>query len=1733
MKVNDKYEIIQSLVRNDFNEIFVAKTIQNGQQVVLKKALLSNNNLPAASKAGHEYSILKELDHPGIPKVYDVIFEGNYIALVQEFIEGTDLRRLLINKKLNHKEIINVAIQLIDILDYLHQNGILHKDINPGNVLLGSNGKIKLIDFEISTNLSAESSEIINLDEIEGSLSYISPEQTGRTAFDITPASDYYSFGILLYELLVGKPPFDSADPLEVIHYHLSKQPTPISSISLSVPDGFEQIIEKLLKKNPDERYKSAKGIKHDLLTVKLHHEKGKTLTRFKAGTKDLVGTYKQNQKLYGRDEEIEALLRAFRQLETHNSMLVLIAGYSGIGKSALIRHVKYPIIQNNGNFISGKFDQFKKDIPYFAFIVAIEEHLKKLLTEPEEKVAEWNNRLMRVLGENAGLIVDIIPLLGKIIGKQPEVPKLQPAEQEARFNFVLLDFIYAISTSEHPLVIFLDDLQWADLSSLNLLKRIIESERKDNKILLLGAYRDNEVDKGHPLMLTLKQINPISDRIRQIHLKPLTEDTTVQITADSFSMEIIQANELGVKVYDKTKGNPFFIHSFLKSLFDKKLIEKTESGDWKFDIKKIDSLDYTDNVIELMTEGIIMLSKETQEMLKRAAVLGNTFYLNDLAALCEESQIDVYRTLVRAIQEGYINALDKSYRLLSNKHFSKDTNDEDSLSGRNTGFMFSHDKVQQAAYNMVAPQDLSGLHLSIGRLLVQNRKKSEINDKVFEVLNHFSKSLSLIRSTEEQQMITELCLIAGKKAKESNSYNLGVRFLSMGTELLGRNSWNDDYQLTYNILIELGECEYLNHNPEKAEHYFKEILQYSQTNYDKLKVYYLHSSLYLKIGNTQESLRLGMEAAKLYNIYFPKSKNAIQLATLFAMMKYLFLFSTKYKNPEKLYNQKDCIDEERIALHKFMIDLSTSAYQQDQNLMMLAIFKIVQLYLRDGFTDASGFGFSGFSVVVLSALKFQKRGFSLWEITKQMHTKTQSPVIKWRLSYTVHCFGDPWMKPLPETYNGILETIKACTLNGDQIFTAYSVALLCRIKFYAGESLTSILTSANEQIHLVENAQGGFDFLQSYFQMVKALSGKTKPGSWNDDDFDGSETLKRLNTEGNKTKLALHHTSKLVMHYFFNQYDEALEESKKHTVKFKDNVIGDVDLANHAFFTALSVAAVEKDLAGNERKSWMKVFKNNLSELQKWSEGCEENFASQAILLKAELNYVENNYESAIKLYEKAIQKSTKFNKNYVKAIACERAALACEKMEMYKHQQMYVEDAWEAYNSWGAAIKLRQLEKRYGQILAKRIESKDNKISSETTGSSNSALNLATVLKASQSIASVVKYEELLKRLMDITMENAGAERGCLILLKEGSLYLEAEKKAHSDDIDLFANTPISESNLIPLSMVSYCWRTEEIVVVDEGHNDEQYKSDNFFKQNITRSAICLPLRSQAKMSGVLYLENNLLSGVFNKNRIRLLTLLTGQIGISIDNAQLYNHLENKVRERTQKIEEQSIQIREEKEKSDELLLNILPKHTAEELKSTGYYQAKSYQNVTVMFCDIVGFTSLGENLDAATLVSDLHEFFSGVDDIVDKYGIEKIKTIGDAYLCAAGLDNDKGGNAAINSIYAANEIFDYLQVLKQKKSSENRIPFELRIGMHSGPVTAGVVGKSKYAYDIWGDTVNTAARMESSGEKGKINISGDLYKQVRKIFDCEYRGKVSAKNKGVIDMYFVKQTTQVEVD
>ncbi|MBL0025591.1 MAG: AAA family ATPase [Saprospiraceae bacterium] len=1730
------YDIKEPIYKNDRHQIMKAFSSEIGKDVTLKITRPILKDIKQISKLSHEFNILREADHPGIIKVIELLSSDSSICLVEEYIVSESLKSRLSKGKLSFHDFFSVSIALCDALSYIHLNSIIHKDINTNNILITDENKIKLIDFGIAVNYQNETHELSSIDMIEGILVYISPEQTGRTSYSVSNCSDLYSFGIVMYEMLSGKPPFISSDPLEVIHYHLSRTPTPLSSIDNEIPLNISNMVNALLAKNPDDRYQSASGLLNDLILLKDIYIAGKSGDNFILKQKDFYGKFKKTQRLYGRDEETDRLLSCLDALPTRKSMLALVSGYSGIGKSVVVKQLQKPVIERNGKFLSGKFDQYKRNTPYFAFIEVFDEAIRNILASSEENIKFWREKISLLLGSNSSLITEVIPNLELIIGKYPPTFKLQPAEQEFRFRMAFLDFVFCFAEPDRPLVIFLDDLQWSDVPSLNLIEMIL-SVQGNAQILIIGAYRNNEINELHPLTFTIDKIKKEGINLEELRFQPLDNSTTIQIVADSFGIPLKAAKELGNHVYFKTKGNPFFINRFLLSLYENKYIVADQDGNWIWDQKNLDSLGYTDNVIDLMTRELALLPAETQEMIKSAAVLGSLFNLGTLSTIVKSTQREVFQKIIPAIKGGYLLTADNNYRTLSLPQRDIDDAWMEETDKINYNFRFLHDRVQQAAYALIPKDQLADVHLNAGRILFDSTSEDKLTETIFDIVSHFSEYTDLITDPEERKLISRLFLIAGKKAKDSTSYDVAVKYLSNAYALLNSNSWESNYKHTFSVYSELGECEYLNGNNDKAEYLFEQILKYARTNFEKLRTYYTHSSLCHKVGNASKAMELGKSAMKLYNIKFPEKPIAIKLTAGWEIMKNLFLFSTVYRDIDRLNNLKECKDPEIIAINQYLIDIATSAYHLNQELMVIVVLRIIKFYLKHGFTDASGWGLSGFSVIVYSALGLSNRGLKLWDLTIRLHQKTHTPLIKSKLGYTVNAFHSHWKKHINENFDDNLQNIQECLANGDQSFIAYGICDYLWNKSACGIPLREVEEVTKEHIDYLKRSKNeiGYYFTAPKVQVNKCLVGNTpKSGDWNDDGFYEPDFKKMVRETGNLTALARFYSAKLSLFYYFGNYKEGLvwaEEGEN----FTENLLGFHTVTDWYFHYGLIIISSFDTLRKGEKSKYKKIYGKILKWFRHWNKGCTVNFEQQYNMLLAGKKYIEGEFTEALKLYELAIQLSSKNGFIQYEAIANYQASVLVGSQGLERQSIHYLKDAWTLYQKWDAFGICDYLKSSYPHVaFEKRIsiqELNQGDSSSIHSNSTATALDFSTIVKASQSLAGIIRLEDLLERLIYIIIENAGAQKGVLILEKNNELYITAEGYSGPDKAKVLDNVPVANSDIVPESLVNYCWRTQEKVSLSNAYKDDKYGDNPYIQKNKVISIICFPFSNKGKRMGLLYLENNLIEGVFNSGRVEILNLLSGQIGISIENALLYENLEEKVDERTKQLATQkefaeaqryeAVQQRkladEERKKSDDLLLNILPLEIAEELKSKGSSDARLFENVTVLFTDFVNFTRVSEKLTPHELVKELNHCFEAFDHIMDRHGLEKIKTIGDAYLAVSGLPKKRDDHALLATMVA----FD---ILKWVNDHQNNCPFDIRIGLNSGPVVAGIVGFKKYVYDIWGDTVNTAARMETASEAGKINVSEVTYQLIKNSFSCTSRGKIEAKNKGSINMYFV---------
>ncbi|HEY9614464.1 serine/threonine-protein kinase PknK, partial [Allocoleopsis sp.] len=875
------YNLIETLYEGATTRVYRASRESEPASVIIKTLKAEYPTLEELTRLRHEYELLQALDIEEIVKPIALESYQNGLALILPDFGGETLKNFITSQKFELSQFLHIAIQLASTLAQLHQNNIIHKDIKPHNILINLKiVKVTIIDFSISSHLSKENQSISNPNLLEGTLPYMSPEQTGRMNRSIDYRTDFYSLGVTFYEMLTGQLPFQATDSLELVHCHIAKTPVSPHIINSEIPEAVSDIVMKLLAKTAEDRYQSALGIKADLeICLKMLQTSGK-ISRFKVGELDLFSQFLIPQKLYGREQEVSLLMDAFERISNPPQPplgrqgkggveMMLISGYSGIGKSSLVNEIHKPIVAARGYFISGKFDQFQRNIPYSALINAFQSLVKQLLTESESKLAQWKEKLLVVLATNAQVIIDVVPEVELIIGKQPAAPELAPTEAQNRFNLVFQNFIRVFCSQKHPLVIFLDDLQWADSATLKLLE-VIMTDAETGYLLFIGAYRDNEVNRTHPLMITLDSLRSQGVIINNITLAPLALDHIRNLIADTLHSDTIAVKPLAELIIRKTSGNPFFVNQFLKTLYQENLLTFTPPSQdsqafWQWDISNIEAMGITGNVVELMIRKLRKLPDSTQQVLQLAACVGNTFDLQTLSIIYKRSAVVAYRHLWGAIQEGLILPISGL------KIIPEDIIDTHLVSSE---FKFLHDRVQQAAYALIDESYKQVTHLQIGRLLWQKTASEALLEKIFEIVDHLNLGIELISDESERTEIAKLNLMAGQKAKAAAAHAAATEYLQVGLRLLKEHSWNHQYEQTLALHEEAAEVAFLSGNFDLMQNFIGVVQNRATSLLDKVKVYEVQIQAYVGQSKLLEAINTALQILKLLGVEFPEKPN-------------------------------------------------------------------------------------------------------------------------------------------------------------------------------------------------------------------------------------------------------------------------------------------------------------------------------------------------------------------------------------------------------------------------------------------------------------------------------------------------------------------------------------------------------------------------------------------------------------------------------------------------------------------------------------------------------------------------------------------------------------------------------------------------------------------------------------------------------------------------------------------
>jgi PAS domain S-box-containing protein len=1410
-------------------------------------------------RLAHEYGLKDELDGAWAVRPLELVREHGRTMLVLED-PGGELLEGLVGQPMAVRPFLHLALGLVAAIARLHQRGLVHKDIKPAHLLVDrASGAVHLTGFGIASRLPRQRQAPDPPAVIAGTLAYMAPEQTGRMNRSVDARSDLYAVGVTLYQMLTGALPFTASDPMEWVHCHIARRPEPPTERRPDVPASLSAIIMKLLAKTAEERYQTATGLERDLRRCLSQWEARGRIDDFPLGENDTPDRLLIAEKLYGRARAVDALLAAFDRVFTSGAPeLVLVSGYSGIGKSAVVHELHKALVPPRGLFGSGKFDQYKRDIPYATLVQAFQSLVRPLLGQSEAELTGWREALLEALGPNGRLMTDLVPELSLVIGDQPPVPELPLQDARRRFQLVFRRFISVFARPDHPLALFLDDLQWLDAATLDLLEDLL-AQRDVRHLLLIGAYRDNEVDGAHPLMRKLAAIRNDGGRIAEITLAPLGQEHVGQLIADALRCEPQRAARLTQLVREKTEGNPFFVIQFLSALAEEDLLAFDHgSSRWRWDLERIRAEGYTDNVVDLMVGRLSRLPAETQRALQLLACLGNVGGITMLSIVLGTSSEQVEAALWEAVRQELVERLDGSYR-------------------------FIHDRVQEAAYSLIPQASRAADHLRIGRLLAARTPPDQREEAIFEIVNQLNRGATLITAPDERAQLAEFNLIAGKRAKSSTAYASALTYLIAGAALLAENCWQQRHELSFALELDRAECEFLTGALAEAEERLTALSTRATNTVERATVGCLRVDLYTTLDQSSRAIAVGLDYLRHLGIDWsphPTEEEArAEYERIWAQLG--------SRTIESLVDLPLMSDPASLATLDVLTKIMVPALYTDANLLALVTCRTVNLSLERGNCDASCAAYAFLGIIAggrfgdyQAALRFGQLGYDLIEGRGLTRFQARTYIV----------FGNvilPWTKHVRAGRDLMRRAFEAANQIGDLTYAAYACYMMITNLLAAADPLAEVQREAEAARAFAQKVQFGFviDCIATQLGLIRTLRGLTPVfGSLNDEQFDELRIERRFSENPDLAFVECWYwIRKQQARFLAGDYVSAIEASSR-AQRLLWASVSPLETAEYHSYGALSLAAFCNSIEVHQRAPHLEALATHHRQLAIWAVNCPENFENRAALVGAEIARLEGRALDAEHLYEQAIRSARDNGFVHNEAVANELAArfYAARGFDRFAH--LCLQEARYGYVRWGATGKVRQLEQLYPRLREAEPVSK----LTGTIGTLVEHLDLATVLKVSQAVSGEIVLERLLGTLMHTAIEQAGAQRGLLLTPRGTEQRIVAEATTPGDTVKVRLQDDPMTAAALPESVLHYVARTRETVILDDAAAENPFAADTYLHQ--ARSILCLPLINQSKLIGVLYLENNLTPHVFTPARIAVLKLLASQAAISLENTRLY---------------------------------------------------------------------------------------------------------------------------------------------------------------------------------------------------------------------------------------------------
>ena len=1465
------------------------------RNTVIVKVLKLENPLPAEiARFKHEYTLIKTADIDGTARIFGVMdvadaHSHTRLIVMEEDVPGiplTDVISASLPSRISTDAFLEMAIRMAGTVENIHQNNLFHRNITTRNFIYDeSSGSLVLTNFGIAGEFTGSAKLIYDPWIIENILPYMSPEQTGRINRDVDYRTDLYSLGIVFYEMIAGRTPFpgnggtvdlptDSSprDPMDIVYAHIARQPVPIEAIASQTPSALAGIIRKLLAKNPEDRYQTGFGLVSDLRKCQDRIRKGEENISFPLGEQDICLNFHMPHVLVGRRRETKILTDAFEQTVASGKMAVIfVSGEAGIGKSALVNEFENATITRQGFFLSGKYGQIGRHVPYSAIIQAFGSLAEQILSQSPGDIAQWKEKIASAMGTSGKIITDMIPRMETIMGAQPELPELGAEEAKNLFNDAFQRFLSVFAGPNHPVALFLDDLQKADPASLDLIQKLAQDGEPGN-FLLIGAWRDSKTKKNLPLHSTLKALKTSNVRFTRIDVSPLHTNDVNRLLSSLLRCRPDLCAPLAEIIHKKTLGNPFFVNQFIKTLYEDKHIEMDPSGNWHFDTEAIAALQVTDNVVNFMTKKLEKLPPDAREIIGMAACIGSRFDVEKLAAVAQKPMSMLLHIMDRLMQEGF-------------------------LLSRQGNYHFGHDRIYEAAYFLLPLETRSLLHYRIGKRMLEQTPEEALPNHLFHIADQLNMGRSMITDQAEARRLADLNLKAGIRARDTAAFSAAVNYLQAGIDMLPHDAWKSDYDLAYSLYSQQMECRYIDRDFDGAERLFNVIAAKAASGTDKAKAATLMIVQHTNKRAFGDALGLGVKALSFFGI-----KISADLGRLPVLAE---LIKTKWRLRkiaiEQIADLPRTEDPQRIALNNLLLAMATPAYYVNRNLFAFLVIKIANGLFKSGPSLHSEISIIGLAAILQNILGDYDTGYRMGEMALSLNRKNNNRNLAGQVHHSFAFFIQHWKKHARQDIEIYKKVYQQSLDTGNLIFAGHSVNAAADCRLLVGDPLDEILEETRKYEKLMDHVKDPFisGRFRENLQMARCLMGLTdNRTSLSGNGFEEKDYIDLLSREKNLFGLCYSLLYKVMLFYLHGQYENALEIAET-LHEHIDAPIGTLMVPLHYFYYSLTLAAIARKKTGFQKRSLLAKIRKHQRRMKKWAKLCPENFGHKHDLVEAEVFAIctdaifsRNGIKKTLHFYHSAINGAHRNGYVNEEAIACERTALFYLDMGAREEAGMYLHKAHQCYGVWKAAALRKALETRHPQFFASPTEEQAVTVlfDAGTEKNTNSLLDLDTVMKVSTAISSEIVLDRLLEKIMGLSITNAGAQKGFLILEADEKRMVAAGIDPDRDISRIEKPIPLEACRELSPAIVNYVFQSRESVILSDASAQGPFKNDAHVARNACKSILCMPILNKGSIFGALYMENNLNTDAFTRTRLELLNIIAGQAAISLENARLF---------------------------------------------------------------------------------------------------------------------------------------------------------------------------------------------------------------------------------------------------